>query len=51
MGQAPEGRMAIFVAGNDHGVKIDLVQKMSLFFLTLPTVEFENSKFQWTSPK
>jgi hypothetical protein len=35
MGQAPEGRMAIFVAGNDHGVKIDLVQKMSLFFFDI----------------
>ena len=32
MGQVPEERRAIFV-GNNHGVKIDLGRKMSLFFL------------------
>jgi hypothetical protein len=32
MGQAPEGRRAIFV-GNDHGVKIDSGRKNELVFL------------------
>jgi hypothetical protein len=47
MGQAPEGRRAIFAAGNNHGVKIDLVQKSELvFFLTtLPTVELKKGIF------